>query len=233
MRLHGPHVGVELVGVQTVAVGLALRGKHEVVQFLDAEFALGPLFEDAGLQKEARVDVHHDLRGVLQERVQHGQPVGTGGPIKGGGRHESLAEDACRFGQWHGCRTLGGGTVGQVDVVIRVAKFVGKGLDAVETVGEVHEDTGLVTPDAHAEGAVPFAVPWFGVNPSFTHCPAGDSGEAVGIVREAIDDEGLGLRIGPRTGTLTQWGEEVEPRQWSGVSEEAGLGAEVASEVRE
>ena len=84
MRLHGPHEGVELVGVQTVAVGLALRSKHEVVQFLDAEFAPGPLFEDAGLQKEARVDVHHDLRGVLQERVQHGQPVGTGGPIKGG-----------------------------------------------------------------------------------------------------------------------------------------------------
>ena len=65
MRLCGPHVGVERVGIKPVTVGLALRAEHQVAELGDRQLALAASLEHALLEQEAAGDVYHDLAGVL------------------------------------------------------------------------------------------------------------------------------------------------------------------------
>ena len=232
MRFQGPHVGVVGVGVQPIAVGLALPVQHQVLQLRRRQFPLLPFLEDVLLEDEAAGDVHHHLASVLQGGFQDGDLLLQVSFTQRRLPHDGLAEDAGRFGQGHGGLPLQHRARGQVEVVIGVPQLVGQRAQAAVDGLVVGEHARLVVAQPHAEGAIHFAGAGLGVYPALAEGPLGQSPQLGREGDELLDDELRRLFVRPFPDTLSHGGEHVIPGQ--GVQAQgAGLGPQVASEVGE
>src|SRR5260370_18065312 len=103
MRLHGPHIGVQRVLVQAIAIGLALSLQHQVVEFLDGELALPASLKEALLEEEPAGDIYDNLAGTLQRGFQDSDFLLPPGLLQGRVTDDRLTEDPAGFfpDPWH------------------------------------------------------------------------------------------------------------------------------------
>jgi len=228
-----PHVGVEEVFIQAVAVGITLCLKHQFGQFYGGEVALLALFEDIAFKEEAAGDVFHDLRGTLEAFFEEAEFFAAGGVLLGGLLDDGFAEDGRGFGEGHGHTALERGAVAEAEVVVGVTKFVGEGGDTAEGGFIVVQDAGLVLAETGAEGTVALAFSRGSVNPLFTVGAEGEVAHLFAVGAELLGDEGFGFCPRPFASGFADGGEEVVPGEGFGTAEDFSLGAEVAAEVRE
>ena len=144
MALARPHVGMAILGIQTVAVTLILRVEHQILELLHAEgMGLAPL-DHGGFKQEAAVDIHDHLRAVLQIAFQQGEQFLLGGTLTQRTRQQGFVEDGGRFRQRHGLVAHGQGQPLHAAVVPGMAQLMRQGAYIAQAAGKVGQHAALL-----------------------------------------------------------------------------------------
>src|SRR5579885_2149878 len=230
MRLHRPHIGMELRLVQAIAVSLLLRLQHQRVKLIDRKLALAATLESPALEEEAAGDIHYHLAGPLDRILQNCNLLIPLGPGQGRVRNNRLTEDAGGFGQGHRRLLLQRRAVRQVQIVVAMSQFVGQRAHAVEGRLKVREDARLILAQGSAIRAIDLAGAWLGVDPVFAEGAGGEVREPLRIAAELLNDKFAGLLKLPGLRLLAYGCEDIIPGQLL-QAERAGLRAQVAAAV--
>ncbi|MCG3141894.1 MAG: hypothetical protein HDKAJFGB_03235 [Anaerolineae bacterium] len=167
MRFRRPHVRVQRVRVQTVAVGFLLRVRHEFAQFLDRPFARATPLEYALFKQKAARNIHHDLTRALQRIFQNRQLFLRVRLTQRRLFHNRFAKDARRFRQRHGRTALNSRARRKRQIVIRMSEFVRERTHPAERGFEIGQHARLGCAHAHTKRAIAFPRARFRVNPMF------------------------------------------------------------------
>ena len=118
MRLHRPHIWMQLLVVQPVRIGLLLCIQHEFVQLIDGKFTLVSFVKYSLFKNEAAGNVHDDLTIVLQRPLQDRKLFVRFRYLNRGSLDNRLTEYARRLGKCHWGEALQELSLGKFDVVV-------------------------------------------------------------------------------------------------------------------
>ena len=175
--------------IETIAVSIGLRRQHHVVELRHTQRPSLPAGEDLGLEGQSAADVDDGLHGADQIDVEQCEPITAGEMRQSFLDNKGLAEDARRFGQRHRHASLQCRSVCELGVVIRVTKFVSRGLGGVDAATPVEEDQRPIVDERHAERAAKLAIARSGIDPLFVDCAIDEPAERLAVRRERTADD--------------------------------------------
>ncbi len=234
MGLADPHVRVETVRRQAVAVGLLLAGEHQSAQLLRGKGVSGPLLENPFFEEVSAVDVGQHLGDHLQPQLQDAGPFLCRQLLHQAMDHQGFAKDGGGFRQGHGVFDVVDGLLGQLGVVIAVSQLVGQGGDVVQGAGEVQENPAFLQGVAiGAEGAAHLPLSGQPIHPAGLEGLVCVGGQVFAEASEQPEDHSLGLLGREAAAGLAQGGEEVVEGQAPWVAQQDGLVPQIAVQDRE
>ena len=168
MELAGPEERVVAILGKGLTIAGALRGEHDLAEFLRWEFPRGATAVEFVFKHEPRVDVHAKGDGVAKHRVENGEAFGVaGGLLQAYTAQDMFGEGAGGFGEIHRVVAQEEGFGAQHMGMVGVAEFVREGRHAVGAIGESHENAALAgAGQVGAETALAFASTVLGFDPA-------------------------------------------------------------------
>ena len=233
MALAHPHIGMQAVVIQAVAIALLLGFQHELAEGIRIHEHLLAALKDHLLKAEAGVNVADDLGSVLQLGFDQGDLLRLVRCLADSrGHYHTLVKGGGSLRQRHGVVVVQRAVILDALIVEGMAQFVGQSDHIGEHTVKIGEDTALAQAfHTGTECAAGLAISGIEVDPGVVIGGRYHLGQFTVEFGEQVDQIFPGVLGGELGGGSAHGGEQIIPGQTVFMSQCFALGLQILPEL--